>query len=281
MADIPYPPQRQLSVGEVLDLSFRIYRVTLVRCLLLAGCGVIAGQLANLYTLFSGRRPAPGTTAWDQLLAEMRDPTLWALYLVGTVLTAIFYAAVLLRQRAIIGDQAVGGEVGAAVRRLPAIIGLGVLIVLGGIVCVLPAFLTSGALRVLLALAALVAVSYGFVAVSCAQTVLLTEGLGPAASISRSWRLTSGSFWRLSVIYTVALIILIALYAVSAAVAGFIAGVLGRGDFAMVTAFAEVVGVALGALATPFYGGLALAVLADLKVRKEGADLEQRISATA
>ena len=39
--------------------------------------------------------------------------------------------------------------------------------------------------------------------------------------------------------------------------------------------------VALGALVTPFYGALALAVLADLKVRKEGADLEQRISATA
>jgi len=49
----------------------------------------------------------------------------------------------------------------------------------------------------------------------------------------------------------------------------------------MVTAFAEVVGVVLGALATPFYGALALAVLADLKIRKEGADLEQRISATA
>jgi hypothetical protein len=110
---------------------------------------------------------------------------------------------------------------------------------------------------------------------------LLVEGSGPAASLLRSWRLTTGSFWRLSLIYTVALIVLIVLYAVSAAVAGFLAGVLGRGDLAMVTAFAEVVGVALGALATPFYGALALAVLADLKVRKEGADLEQRISATA
>jgi hypothetical protein len=49
----------------------------------------------------------------------------------------------------------------------------------------------------------------------------------------------------------------------------------------MVTAFAGVVGVALGALATPFYTALGLAVLGDLSVRKEGADLEQRISATA
>ena len=113
------------------------------------------------------------------------------------------------------------------------------------------------------------------------MAVLLVEDAGPLASLTRSWRLTSGSFWRLSVIYTVALIILIALELVIAAVAGFLAGVLAHGDVAMVTAFAEVIGIILGALVTPFYGALALAVLADLKVRREGADLAQRISATA
>jgi hypothetical protein len=281
MSDVPYPPARPLSVGEVLDLTFRIYRATVVKCLLLAGAGVIAGQLANIYNVFTRHRPVAGAVTWDQIMAQMRDPAMWALYVVGAVLTAIFYAAVLLRQRAIIGGSAVGGEVAAAVRRLPALIGLGILIVLCGLLCGLPALLTAGATRALLGLAALIALCYGFIAVSCSQTVLLVEGSGPAASLLRSWRLTTGSFWRLSLIYTVALIVLIVLYAVSAAVAGFLAGVLGRGDLAMVTAFAEVVGVALGALATPFYGALALAVLADLKVRKEGADLEQRISATA
>ena len=280
MSGVPYPPTRQLSVAEVLDLSFRIYRVTLVRCLLLAGFGVIAGQLANIYNIFTRRTPIPRGFSWDQVTAQMRDPTLWAVYLVGAVLTAVFYAAVLLRQRAIIGDGAVGGEVAVAVRRLPALIGLGVLILLCGLLCVLPALLTAGATRALLGLAAVIAFCYGFIAISCSQTILLIEGSGPAASLARSWRLTTGSFWRLSLIYTVALIVLMVLYAVTAALAGFLAGVLGRGDLAMVTAFAEVVGVALGALVTPFYGALALAVLADLKVRKEGADLEQRISAT-
>jgi hypothetical protein len=281
MSDVPYPPQRQLSVGEVLDLSFRIYRATLAKCLLFAGCGVITGQLANIYTLVKGRSPAPAGAALEQLLAQARDPTTWALYFVGGVLTAVFYAAVLLRQRAMISDAAIGAEVTAALGRVPALVGLGLLVLLGCAACFVPALLTGGAVRGVLAMAAVIALCYGFVAVSCAQTVLFIEGTGPAASIARSLRLTSGSFWRLSVIYTVALIILIALYAVSAAVAGFVAGVLGRGDLTMVTAFAEVVGVVLGALATPFYGALALAVLADLKVRKEGADLEQRISATA
>jgi hypothetical protein len=193
-----------------------------------------------------------------EMLALMQDRTVVALYIVGIVLTVIFYAAVLLRQRAIITDGTVGGELTAALRRMPALIGLGLLVALACAACFLPAWATGGTLRALLIIAALVVLSYGVVAISCAQTILLVEDAGPAASLVRSWRLTTGSFWRLSIIYTVALIILIALYMVIAAVAGL-----------------------LGALITPFYGALALAVLADLKVRKEGADLAQRISATA
>ena len=185
------------------------------------------------------------------------------------------------RQHAIITEGEAGSELSAALRRSPALIGLLLLIALACVACVVPALVTGGALRVLLVVAAVVLLCYGVVAVSCAQTILLVEDAGPAASLMRSWRLTAGNFWRLSLIYTVALIILIALYLVVASVAGFLAGVLGRGDVAMVTAFAEVIGIVLGALATPFYVALLLAVLADLKVRKEGADLAQRISATA
>jgi hypothetical protein len=281
MSTVPYPPQRQLSVGEVLDLTFRIYRVTFVKCLAFATCGVIAGQLAGIYALLKGRPPARGSTAVGGMLELMQDRTVVALYIVGIVLTVIFYAAVLLRQRAIITDGTVGGELAAALRRTPALIGLGLLVALACAACFLPALATGGTLRALLIIAALVVLSYGVVAISCAQTILLVEDAGPAASLARSWRLTTGSFWRLSIIYTVALIILIVLYMVIAAVAGFLAGVLAHGDLAMVTAFAEVIGIVLGAVATPFYGALALAVLADLKVRKEGADLAQRISATA
>lgn len=281
MTSLPYPPQRPLSVGEVLDLTFRIYRATAVKCLLFAALGVLAQQLASIYAVMQGRTVAKGQDPWQTLLTQFVDPSMIALYLVGLALTIVFYAVVLLRQRRILGDGSVGGELAAAVRRLPALIALGVLVVAGFAACFLPALVTGGALRALLILAALIALCYAFVAVSCAQTILLVDDAGPVTSLRRSWRLTAGSFWRLSLIYTVAIIILCVLYAVIAAIAGFLAAVLGRGDVAMVTAFTEVVAVALGALATPFYGALALAVLADLKVRKEGADLEQRISATA
>jgi hypothetical protein len=270
----------------VLDLTFRIYRATFVKCLAFATCGVIAGQLAGIYALIKGRSlpqapGAAGMAGMAGMLGAMQDGVFVTLYIVGVVLTVIFYAAVILRQQAIITDGNVGSELSTALRRAPALIGLLLLVGLAFVACFVPIVVTSGALRVLLALAVAVVVCYGVVAVSCAQTILLVEDERPAASLMRSWRLTTGNFWRLSLIYTVALIILIALYLVIASVAGFLAGVLGHGDVAMVTAFAEVIGIVLGALATPFYGALQLAVLADLKVRKEGADLAQRISATA
>jgi len=281
MDTVPYPPQRQLSVGEVLDLSFRIYRATAVKCLLFAALGVLAGQLASIYAALKGRTLVKGQDSWQALLAQFLDPTMVALYFIGLVVTIIFYAAVLLRQRAILSGAAVGGEVAAALRRVPALVALAVLIFVVCVACCLPAAVSGGTLRLLLAVAALIALSYVVVAVSCAQTILLVDDAGPVVSLRRSWRLTAGNFWRLSLIYTVAVAILIALYAVVGIVAGFLAALLGSGDVAMVTAFTEVVAVALGALATPFYGALALAVLADLKVRKEGADLAQRLSATA
>jgi hypothetical protein len=281
MSTVPYPPQRQLSIGEVLDLSFRIYRATLMRCLLFATCGVIAGELAGIYALIKGGSLPRATGGMAAMLAQLRDPTFVTLYIVGLVLTLLFYAAVLLRERAIITGGSGDAELAVALRRLPALIGLLVLVALGFGMCFVPAAVTGGALRALLISIAVLALCYAVVAISCAQTILLIDEQGPASSLARSWRLTSGSFWRLSLIYSVALIILLALYAVIGAVAGFLAAAFAHGDVAMVTAFAQVIGIILGALATPFYAALALAVLADLKVRKEGTDLAQRISATA
>jgi hypothetical protein len=281
MSTVPYPPQRQLSVGEVLDLTFRIYRATLLPSLLFATCGVIAGELAGIYALIKGHSMPPGGGAVGSMLAQLHDPTFVTLYVVGVVLTLFFYAAVVLREQAIITTGRAGGELAAALRRIPALIGLLVLVALGCIACFVPGMIAAGVLRALLFVAAGLALCYAVVAISCAQTLLLIDGAGPASSLARSWRLTTGSFWRLSIIYTVAIIVLIALYAVVAAVAGALAAAFAHGDIAMVTAFTQVIGIILGAVATPFYAALALAVLADLKVRKEGADLAQRISAAA
>src|ERR1700751_6079839 len=99
MTTLAYPPQRPLSVGEVLDLSFRIYRATAVKCLLFAALGVLAGQLVNIYAVAKGGTAAKGQDPWQALLTQFADPRMIALYLFGLVLTIIFYDGVLLRPR--------------------------------------------------------------------------------------------------------------------------------------------------------------------------------------
>jgi hypothetical protein len=289
MADSTYPPGRPLTVSEVLDLTFSIYRSTLFNCMLLAAIGVLCGQLAAIYSIARGRHLPSGAQGMQALLAQLHDPALGIvalLYLVGAVLSLVFYGAVLLRQRALLTSQPTGGEIGSALRRVPAVIVLGVLVLLTLLACFVPAAVlfwppTGAGLgtRLLAVLAGLAALSYVMIAISCAWTVLYVDGAGAVDSFLRSWRLTSGNFWRLSVVYTIALIVLFAVDALIVGVAGFMGALMGHADVAVVGALIGVVSVALGAFVTPFYTALGLAVFGDLSVRREGTDLERRIAA--
>jgi hypothetical protein len=275
MLNIPYPPQRPLSVGEILDLTFRIFRATVLKCLLFSGLGVLASQIPNLYSLARGR----GLLA-QSVFDQVRDPVFWILYVAGTILVLAFYAAVLLRQHAMLTDRPSGGEFPAGLGRAPRWLLLSLLVGVACLACFLPALLVSGAARWALVTLLLIPLSYVLIGSSSAWVILIVDGSGAAASFRRSWHLTSGSFWRLSAIYAVALIVLLVLYFLFGALAAFFAALLGRGDVAVVAATTSVIVVALGALVTPYYTALGLAVFGDLSVRKEGADLAQRISAT-
>jgi hypothetical protein len=277
MANIAYPPPRPLSVGEVLDLTFRIYRASVVSCLIFAALGVIANQLPNLYSV------SRGATLLQALLTPKNSLMLWSLMLAGALLGLVFTGAVVLRQYAIATGHPVGGELPRSLGRLPGLVLLMVLFgatFAVGAMFIGAAFIFSGMARVFLALLLCLPILYAVVAVSCSLTAMYVTPMGAAAAYVRSVRLTSGSFWRLSVIYTIGVIVLGVLYILTSGVIGMLMGILGRGDVALITATLGVVSVAIGALATPFYTALGLAVFGDLTVRKEGADLAQRISAS-
>src|SRR5213078_3156916 len=196
MANTLYPPPRPQSVGEILDSAFRIFRATLVQCLPYAIAAVIAGQLPNIYYLVSGRNMLQG-------LAGFRDPVWLTLYVLGYVIAIVLWSAVLLRQYALAtGHPAeTSSELSTAVRRVPAMALLGILTGCAVAVWFLPTLALQGTARLVTAL-------------------VLAMGRGPLASLVHSFRLTSGSFWRLTSIYTVAFVLLMVLYLVSGLLAG-------------------------------------------------------------
>ena len=109
-----YPPARPLSVGEVLDLVFQIFKATLVKGLPYGICAVVAQQLPNIYSLASG-------VAVRQSLAA-GQPIGVALFVAGVLLALVAWSALLLQQRAIIEQRptSIKSELGESLRRLPS-----------------------------------------------------------------------------------------------------------------------------------------------------------------
>lgn len=277
MSEALYPPPRPQSVGEVLDLSFRIYRRTFVKCLVFGGLVVVTQWLPNLYAI------ARGQTVVQSLLSPSVDPLRTLITLAAGLLALIFPVAIIYRQYRIITGEESGGELLRALRLLGRIVLIVILYALLMVACLLlvvPAVFVSGITQYLLFAVLLLPLAYVLLRLACAFTAMVIENTGATASLARSWELTGGQVMRLTAIYTVALFLLLVLYVVVGTLTGFLYAVFGKGDLALIAAGVGVVTVAAGALASPYYSALGLAIFGDLLVRKEGADLSQRISAS-
>ena len=289
MADILYPPSRPQSVGEVLDTAFRIFGATLVKCLPYGALAVIVGQLPTLYDVAIGRSLLQAAVKNQ----HVRDPVWWLLEVVAVVGSLTLTNALLLRQHALATGQpaATSAELARALRLVPRMLLILILVLLATMVPIgiLVAILTAavagrgGSLVTMFVLVCLAFIPAGWLLLrwSSSGPVCLVTGRRAIASMRHSWELTAGNFWRLSLIYTVAIVLIIVLYVLSGVVSGIGSLLFARGDVAVLTATTAMVVVLLGAIATPFYVALTLAVLGDLSVRKEGSDLAQRIAAPA
>jgi hypothetical protein len=289
MANILYPPSRPLSVGEVLDLAFRMFGATLVKCLPYSFAAVIVGQLPNLRDLMTGQSAL--LMQPDAQMRRLQDPSWLFMELVAVCGTVLLYSAVILRAYALVtGHPASGGaELATSLRRFPGMLLISILVVLGMGACLAPAalFLVAApgvagtAMAVVTGVVLLIPASWLALRWSCSGTVYLLTNRGAVASMAHSWDLTDGSFWRLSLIYTVGIVVIVVLSGLTGMLSAMLTVIFARGDIAVVMAVMTAVTVLLGAVSTPFYVALALAVLGDLSVRKEGSDLAQRISSPA
>lgn len=301
MVHILYPPSRPQSVGEVLDSAFRIYSATLLRCLPYSFASVILGQLLSLYDVLHRH----GNTAAALQAVQMDrlvSPVWWGLVLAVIVGSTMFANAVFLRQYALASGQAASmrAELATGLRRAPGTLLIGIIIALAFVVTLIPVVLvlasigaalglshsvagtsTSIGLGIGIVLAMLVAGSWVAIRWACSVPIYLLTERGPVASMSHSWELTAGNFWRLSIIYSVGAALLLVFYLLATIAGGMVAMWLGRGDLVLWVAVSSTVIALLAALFTPFYHALILAVFGELSARREGVDLAQRISAPA
>jgi hypothetical protein len=243
------------SIGGVLDDGFRLFRASLPKVVLLAFLGTLAGQLPNLMLSSSGAVPEVGTVFMVSVLVSM-------------LVSLMFYGAVIGRMNAVAdqGEMSVADALSLGVRRLLPLFAFsllyGIVLMLGTLLLLIPGIIFG------------VSLMFGFY-------VVLLEGEGPLASLKSSHLLVWGNWWRTLVIVSVATVVMMVAYVLVAFIAGFAVAV-GGGEMETIVQLLELVLVPLlGAAVAPLFYALLLATYRDLKLRRSGADLEQRLSVPA
>ena len=258
---------RPLGIGEILDVAIKIYRARFG--VLVKAVSVVLFPVFILAALIRISIPVS-----DDILVETQPGAvpeidfseLWPILAAGLVILVLLYLASQLATGACF--KAVSGayldeeaDWKDSLRFGRSKVGSLVWLSFLTFICLIPAVL----------LCVLPAV-YLWVAWAVAAPVLLLEDLRGRKAMKRSRWLVKGRFWP-----TFAVLVLIAMltFIVQMVFSSILAGVLGVGGNEVALAVAEAIGqTASAVLTTPLSAAVLTVLYFDLRVRKEGFDLE-------
>lgn len=254
------PELRPLSLGEILDAGFKVYRShfkTLCLCVLVVVVPVtILGTLIQASTSENAFNPSAQT-------ASSADGAAIAGLVVSGLLQgllALLATAACVRAvaAAYLGHKVTWQEsLRFAFRKLLPLIALAIL---------------TGLLTALGLIALLIGAVFVFVRLAVGTPVMLVEDAGVTDSMSRSWNLVKGNWWRCFGVY---LIISILAGILAALIQGLlIAPIFANSDSELLGASLTTLGGIISATITvPLQAAVLTILYFDLRVRKEGFDL--------
>ena len=307
-------PLRPIGLGEIWDGAFRAFRQNPKVMVGLSAIVVVATQLISLAATVLLTRDLVGLfeqlgsgAAPDVSFSEVAGTLQRGipLYLVVTLLQAVAVLVlngmlIVAVSRAVLGRTVTLGELWRETRRrLPALIGLSLVLslvpALVGLVALAPGILVlvgadgDAAIATGVALTLLGALLWAVVAVflwirwALATPALLLERLTVRQAVRRSSRLVKGTFWRT---LGILLLTLVVVYAVVAAV-GVPFSLVGQavavatgnaddptGAFVVQQLIASVGSMIGSVVAYPFLASVTALVYVDLRMRREGLDVE-------
>ncbi|WP_432520724.1 glycerophosphoryl diester phosphodiesterase membrane domain-containing protein [Kineococcus sp. SYSU DK006] len=311
-------PLRPLGLGEIWDGAFRAFRFNpKVMVGLSAIVVVVTSAVTLVATIVStrdlvgalNRLETGGEGGVDDLFSAVQGSV--PLVVLGALLQAV--AVLVLNgmlivsvSRAVLGRGVGFGELWRTCRpRLLALVGLSLVITVAsgavGVLTLLPGGLLVGladseavtGVGVLLLLLGLLGWlaggAYLWVKWSMATPAMLLEGLGVGASLKRSWRLTRGSFWRLlgilllttAVVYAVVTAVAVPFTVVGGAL-GAVSGTDPQGLGMVLSQTVSTVGSVIGSVVGyPFLASVTALLYVDLRMRREGLDVELHRAAGA
>ena len=255
-----YTPQlRPLSVGEILDAGFKLLRDRFGALMLCVLVPVV--PLTILGTIVTA---STDDTAFDTSVSTTSDDgsavvgALLGGFLQGAAIALAVAACIKMISAAYLGERAgVGESLRFGMSRILALIGTYILVTL----ILIPAFIA-------------LIIPGIFVAVKLSVTfaAVVVERAGPGTSISRSWNLTRGNWWRaFAVVLVVFLIVGVITFAVASV---FLGAVLTEASEVTVAILSTIVDIVINAITYPLWAAVITVLYYDLRVRNEGFDLQ-------
>lgn len=268
---------RPLPVGELLDETFKLYRTHFN---VIAGVAIVVILPNLLLTLLSGSYRANPLSYFTQVIQNANDPSalqriqnqnqqyigspLYLLSFPVAILLYPFTAGALYRAATSLAAgnvETIGSVLAGTARRYFAMFGL----------VLLTALVVLGSI----AIVTIPVVIWVVIRWAVDTPALFAEGIGPVKAVGRSWFLTKDSWWRtLGILILVGIMVSLiqtALGALFGGIAALIPGVSDDIRSGLVTTVATLVGALVGAISP-----IAITLLyLDLRVRKEGLDLDQ------
>jgi hypothetical protein len=286
-------PTAPAGIGGVLDDGLRLWRLSLP---LTWGLALLAQVIRTAPAiLFPVPRVAlPANLDLAQKIMAMAGATSrssWIAILFGFI-AYIFVNAVLLRINSVSEDRQMSfsESLAAGMKLWPRTIGffflLGLIIGLILLVAVIPAAIVKSAgpggaiMTGLLVMVAGVLIVYVAIKMVVGYPAIMVDDRSATDAISTSWKLTSGCWWRVATLLAVLGIIGVALGAVLGLLGAAMFGWLGVASRAPVLV-TQLAGVVVYSFLGSLSPAVILAIYNDLKLRKEGGDLANRVSALA
>src|SRR2546430_4075205 len=291
VASTPAPIRfRPMPLPELLDELFRLYRrhfslivaVSLLVALPALVWSLVTGiyrlnsaSYANIFTTTGSATPSFNSQQLSNLLGALALGFIGGFFLLPISLGAVFRAItnVALGRPATIGS--VLRETLARYLPLLGLVALGILMLIGWIIAETIGFI----LLILPGFAVFCAAVYLAVRWSLVVAAMMAEDIGPIRGLGRSWNLVSGSWWRtFGILLIVGIMQGIISYGLVILVS-VIAALVSTGDFR--AAVVQVVGTLVSAVVTPIAYIAVVLLYFDLRVRKEGLDLDQLAQQTS
>jgi hypothetical protein len=266
---------RALGLAELLDETFRIYRRSFGLFAGLALAVTLPGMVMNLLSgsyrswgwltrVFQNMSNPDALQGMAQSPPPQTDPALGLLAsLVRLILVPVTAGVVIFAANEIIKGRNTT-IVGALEGTLQRYWGLARVALLGGVL------LLAGILLITIPFVIWIAGRW-----LVGAPALLAEDLGPVNALGRSWQLVEGRWWRTVGIFLVVVIMTTLALAIMGATGGAIIGLVPGLSDDLRGALVQVTGSLSGALVLPVSYIAITLMYYDLRVRREGLDLDQ------